>query len=152
VVVQTTLVTSPELALAHEWSPPEATSRGAHVATEVSPAAEHVVNPDTVYPASQPGAHDSPTFNVVLPPQLSLPTPALPLTGFVTAQFAPSATVETAVGVSLFVVVPSPSWPCSLFPQHLTEPSSSPAHMCQSPENTLVAEVKSNAATGILLK
>ena len=36
--------------------------------------------------------------------------------------------VDARIGERLFVLVPSPSWPCSLSPQQRTEPSSSIEH------------------------
>jgi len=43
----------------------------------------------------------------------------------------------TITGESRFSVVPSPSWPNSFFPQHITVPSLIRAQECSSPEAML---------------
>ena len=58
---------------------------------------------------------------------------------------------ETATGVLLLVVVPFPSCPAELFPQHWTAPLASSAQVWLLPADTLCAVVIPDAATGVLL-
>ena len=50
-----------------------------------------------------------------------------------------SYSISIAVGVNRNVSVPSPSWPSPLFPQQLTVPSFSIAHVCSSPADIATA-------------
>ena len=51
----------------------------AHVESVTSPAAEHDVGPDSVYPLAHSGVHDLPAASVVTPSQLPLPVPLVGL-------------------------------------------------------------------------
>jgi len=57
--------------------------------------------------------------------------------------------VVTATGVELGVVVPSPSWPSSLPPQHPTVPSESSAQACSRPAEIATAPVRVGTLTGV---
>src|SRR5262245_8392011 len=52
----------------------------------------------------------------------------------------PALNPLTATGVTLGVVVPSPSWPAELLPQHFTPPVVVSAHVCD-PRLPLVSAV-----------
>ena len=54
--------------------------------------------------------------------------------------------------MSLFVVVPSPSWPLSFFPQHNTPPLNNTAHVWDIPTPKLVAVVMPETAVGVLME
>jgi len=57
-----------------------------------------------------------------------------------TSDYPPKPTTET--GVSLSVVVPSPSWPSAFQPQHFTVPLLVSAHVWSPPALTLVAPLE----------
>src|SRR2546427_654717 len=50
-----------------------------------------------------------------------------------TIAVAPEARPETLTGVDLNLVVPFPSWPKSLAPQHFAPPAVVRAHVCRPP-------------------
>ena len=54
----------------------------------------------------------------------------------------------TSTGVALSVVVPSPSWPWELDPQHITFPSVSRTHECCEPWAMFFAVVMPATSTG----
>ena len=58
---------------------------------------------------------------------------------------------ETGTGVLLFVVVPLPSRPLPLLPQHCTPPLASTAQLWLLPADTLCAVVMPETGTGVLL-
>ena len=58
---------------------------------------------------------------------------------------------DTPTGVVLSVVVPSPSWPLALEPQHFIVPSVSRAHEWRSPRAMLLAVVMPDTPTGVVL-
>lgn len=56
----------------------------------------------------------------------------------------------TSAGLDLFVVVPSPSWPVLLLPQHLTAPVFVTAHVRAYPNATLTTPVDNpTTSTGV---
>jgi hypothetical protein len=55
------------------------------------------------------------------------------------------------MGVELYVVAPSPSWPLSFLPQHFTPPAAVNAQVCESPVEMAVAEVKDATVDTVLL-
>ena len=58
---------------------------------------------------------------------------------------------DTSTGEVRSVVVPSPSWPYTFLPQHITLPSVSRAHEWKAPRAMLVAVVMPATSTGIVL-
>ena len=56
----------------------------------------------------------------------------------------------TATGVSCSSIVPSPSWPVALYPQHSTPPALVKAHECASPVATAIAFVIPETSTGVV--
>src|SRR5438876_780697 len=55
---------------------------------------------------------------------------------------------ETFVGTSRFVLVPSPSWPDPLAPQHFTTPVTSTAQVWEAPAAIAVTPPRSGTVVG----
>ena len=58
-------------------------------------------------------------------------------------------TPTTVTGVFESAVVPSPSSPTALTPQHWTEPVLSTAQVCSKPTATITASVMPDTVTGV---
>src|SRR3954469_19322780 len=66
------------------------------------------------------------------------------------AAVVPDAMPVTLTGAGLLPLLPSPSWPLPLLPQHFTEPSPSSAHVWKPPAARPIAPVMPTTVTGML--
>ena len=59
-----------------------------------------------------------------------------------------AAEAQTSTGEALPVVVPSPSWPCELLPQHVTPPEVVTAQVCVPPAEMAMTPVRGRQGPG----
>ena len=133
----------PEVVTAQVWLPPAVIDATPDVRPETSTGMLlSVVLPSPSWPPQLPPQHLAPPEDVKAQVWLS---PAV-------IDATPDVRPETSTGVLLFVVVPSPSWPVSLLPQHLAPPEVVTAQVWK----VLVVidatpDVRPETSTGVLL-